>query len=171
MAWLETLLNDPVGQSLLNTQLQSVNFVVSQTEFWRADISPRLNWQVVQFRCDEISRLPEEPGLYAFVARIPFEGLPLHGWVMYIGQTGDGNSGATLRRRFRQYLRDKGVSERPAIYYMLNAWDDCLEFFYAPEPSRKDELKELETRLLGAFRPPFSDRTYPAAFMSPRHAF
>lgn len=113
-----------------------------------------------------------EPGLYAFVVRIPFDGLPPHGWVMYIGQTGGGKSGATLQSRFGEYLANKKKPKnRPKVYYMLNAWDGSLAFYFAPEINRKERLEELETQLLGAFRPPFTDRTYPASYMSPGNAF
>lgn len=170
MHWTETLMRDPVGAVLVEN-LKAPRFIVSPTEFYRADIVPRLTWKSVKFAPGAKKGVPEEPGLYAFVVRIPFDGLPPHGWVMYIGQTGDGSSAATLRGRFGQYLRDKRVCKRAAIFFMLNAWDGDLEFFYSPLPARKADLENLETQLLGAFRPPFTDRTYPAAFMSPRHAF
>jgi hypothetical protein len=90
---------------------------------------------------------------------------------MYIGQTGDGASSATLRSRYGQYLRDQRVCKRAMVFLMLNLWDGHLEFFFTPQPRRKADLETMETQLLGAFRPPFTDRTYPASYMSPRHAF
>lgn len=171
MSWIDALKKDPVGASLIETQTHRATFVISPSEFQRADIVPRLVWKSVKFTTAGKNGVPKEPGLYAFVVSIPFDGLPPHGWVLYIGQAGDGSSAATLRSRFGQYLRDKRVPNRAAIYYMLNAWDGSLDFFFAPLPTRKAELENLETQLLGAFRPPFTDRTYPAAFMSPRHAF
>lgn len=164
-------MNDPVGASLVDTNLRAVSFIISPTEFHRANLTPKLAWQSVKFSSTAQKSIPEEPGLYAFVVRIPHDGLPPHGWVMYIGQTGDSASAATLRSRFGQYLRDKKKPKRPTIFYMLNAWDGSLDFYYTPLPSRKAELVKLETELLGAFRPPFTDRTYPASYMSPRHAF
>ena len=171
MDWIETLRKDPVGASLIDTQTQSANFVISPAEFHRADVNPRLSWRSVKFAPSAKSKVPEQPGLYAFVVRIPFDGLPTHGWVMYIGQTGDRTSKATLRSRFGQYLGDKKKAKRPKVFYMLNAWDGSLEFFYAAEPGRKADLEKIETALLGAFRPPFTDRTYPASYMSPSNAF
>ena len=94
---------------------------------------------------------------YAFVVRIPHAGLPPHGWVMYIGQTGDGTSDATLRGRFGQYLKEKKKFKRARVFFMLNAWDGHLEFIYSALPARKAELVNLETQLLGAFRPPFAE--------------
>lgn len=170
MHWSENLLRDPVGAVLIEN-FKAPKFIVSPSEFHRADVVPRLAWKSVKFGAAAKGSIPEEPGLYAFVVRIPFDGLPPHGWVMYIGQTGDGTSSATLRSRFGQYLRDKRVCKRAMVFLMLNLWDGHLEFFFTPLPSRKAELEALETQLLGAFRPPFTDRTYPAAYMSPRHAF
>lgn len=171
MNWIDQLRKDPVGAGLVDTNLRAAMFIVSPPEFRRADITPRLAWQSVKFAPGAKKSVPEEPGLYAFVVRIPYDGLPPNGWVMYLGQTGDGTSQATLRGRFGQYLSDKRRCKRPAIFYLLNAWDGHLEFFYTPLPTRKADLEHLETQLLGAFRPPFTDRTYPAVYMSPRYAF
>lgn len=169
---MDKLLNDPAGASLIDTQTRSATFTISPPEFGRADISPRLQWQSVKFSPASKRMIPTEPGLYAFVVRIQHEGLPPNGWVMYIGQTGDGASSATLRSRFGQYLQNKEKPRgRPKVFFMLNAWDESLEFFFAPEPGRKMQLEQLETELLGAFRPPFTDRTYPASYMSPSNAF
>ncbi|MGQ3050901.1 MAG: hypothetical protein ACT6S0_03865 [Roseateles sp.] len=170
MHWTEALLKDPVGAGLLDN-MRSPSFIISPGDFHRADITPRMNWNSVKFEASQQANLPTDPGLYAFVIRVGFPGLPPNGWVLYIGQTGDGASRGTLRARFGQYLKDKKKPKRLSIFLMLNAWDGALEFFYAPLPGRKADLVKLETELLGAFRPPFTDRTYPAAYMSPRHAF
>lgn len=172
MSWTDTLSKDPAGASLLDTQTRSATFIISPREFSRANIRPPLSWKSVSFAPSSKGKVPQEPGLYAFVVRIQFPGLPMHGWVLYIGQTGHGSSGATLRSRFGQYLDNKRKPRgRHKVFYMLNAWDGSLEFFYAPEPARKAQLKKLETQLLGAFRPPFTDLTYPAAYLSPSNAF
>ena len=169
---MDELLKDPAGASLIDTQTRSATFTISPPEFKRADITPRLNWSSVKFGPTSKRTVPLEPGLYAFVVRIAHAGLPPNGWVMYIGQTGHGTSRATLRSRFGQYLDNrKKPKGRHKVFYMLNAWAGSLEFYFAPEPSRKAQLKALETELLGAFRPPFTDLTYPAAFMSPSNAF
>ena len=170
MHWSEKLLRDPVGAVLLEN-FKAPRFIISPTEFHRADFNPRLAWHSVKFAKAAQGSIPQEPGLYAFVVRIPFDGLPPHGWVLYIGQTGDGASGADLRSRYGQYLRYQRVSKRAMVFLMLNLWDGHLEFFFTPQPSRKADLVTMETQLLGAFRPPFTDRTYPASYMSPRHAF
>lgn len=172
MSWRDTLLNDPAGAAMIDNQDYSVNFIVCPTQWHLAEILPLLSWNSVKFEPGQKQHVPTDPGLYAFVVRIPYLGLPAHGWVMYIGQTGDGNSHKTLRQRFGEYLHNKKTGKRrPKIFYLLNAWDGHLEFFYAPLPDRKSELVNLETNLLGAFRPPFTDRTYPATYMSPSHAF
>jgi hypothetical protein len=169
---MDDLMKDPAGASLIDTQTRSAKFTISPPEFKRADIVPRLNWQSVAFSPSSKALIPLEPGLYAFVVRVPHAGLPPNGWVMYIGQTGDGTSSATLRSRFGQYLENKKTPKgRPKVVYMLNAWDGNLEFYFAPERTRKAQLEKLETELLGAFRPPFTDRTYPASYMSPSNAF
>lgn len=171
MTWLDKLRNDPAGAAMIDNQVYSINFIVCPTHWHLAEIVPQISWSSVKFEPGQKHHVPTAPGLYAFVVRIPYLGLPTHGWVMYIGQTGDGSSYKTLRQRFGEYLHNKKNNRRPKIFYLLNAWDGQLEFFYTPLPNRKSELVNLETSLLGAFRPPFSDRTYPATFMSPSHAF
>lgn len=171
MSWHDKLRNDPAGAAMIDNQDYSVNFIVCPTQWHLAKIEPQLSWDSVKFEPAQKHKVPNEPGLYAFVVRMPYLGLPHHGWVMYIGQAGDGNSKKTLRDRFGDYFFDKEHPRRPKLYWLLNAWDSHLEFFYAPLPNRKSELITLETNLLGAFRPPFTDRTYPATYMSPSHAF
>jgi len=171
MSWRDKLRNDPAGAAMIDNQDYSVNFIVCPTHWGLAEIDPQLSWNSVKFDPGQKHRVPTDPGLYAFVVRIPYLGLPVHGWVMYIGQTGGGDSLKTLRQRFGEYLHSKTSNRRPRIFYLLNAWDGHLEFFYAPLPDRKTELVNIETNLLGAFRPPFTDRTYPATYMSPSHAF
>lgn len=171
MSWQDNLRNDPAGAALLDNQLQSVNFIISPAGWHLADIAPRAQWRSVKFEKTKKDQVPDEPGLYAFVVKIPYEGLPPHGWILYVGQSGHGTSTNTLKERFGEYFHDKEHSRRPKVYYFLNAWDGHIEFHFASLPGRKAELLELETKLLGAFRPPFTDRTYPATYMSPAHAF
>lgn len=171
-AWIEKLLNDPVGATLVENQLFSASYIVAPRSWPRADIEPRMRWASVKFEKANRATVPEEPGLYAFVSRIPYDGLPPHGWVMYVGQAGDGSSENTLRKRFMSYFHHKEhSSKRAKIFWFLNLFDGHLEFFFTPLPDRKHQLEALETQLLGAFRPPFTDRTYPATAMSPSHAF
>lgn len=165
------MLNDPAGASLVANQLYSVNFIIHPPSWPEADILPRFAWRSVKFSHDEKKNVPNEPGLYAFVTRLPYDGLPSNAWVMYIGQAGDGGSSNTLRKRFGAYLNNKKQNRRQRVYWLLNVWDGHLEFFFTALPDRKAELESLETKLLGAFRPPFTDRTYPVTAMSPAHAF
>jgi hypothetical protein len=172
MSWQDVLLKDPAGASLIDNQAYSVNFIVAPAHWHKANVPPLFTWQSVQFDPAERVNVPKDPGLYAFIARIRVGSVPTHGWVMYIGQTGDGTSAGNLRTRFGHYLDNKdAVKGRHRIYFMLNNWDTYLDFFFAPLPHRKNELTKLETDLLDAFRPPFTDRTYSATYLSPRHAF
>jgi len=173
MSWQDLLKNDPVGTALLGNQVFSVKFIISPETWKEAKISPPLStWKCVSFKAATQSKVPEEPGLYAFVAKIPTKGVPPHGWVMYIGQAGNGKSKNTLRKRYGDYLANqKRPMGRSRVFYMLNVWAGHLDFFFVPLPSRKMELTKLETKLLDAFRPPFTDRTYSATFLSPGHAF
>lgn len=172
MSWQDALKNDPAAAPLIDNQMYSVNFILAPTYWHHADIKPPLAWQSVKFLASKKKDVPLEPGLYAFVVKIPFSGTPNHGWILYIGQAGDGSSSNTLHARFGDYLANKNALKgRARVYYMLNNWDTHLEFYYSPLPTRKHELVQLETRLLDAFRPPFTDRTYTATYLSPSHAF
>jgi DNA sulfur modification protein DndB len=164
--WMETLSKDPVGAALMGKKLLTVSFTIDSESWVNADMTPPFQWDSVEFKKANAKDVPTEPGLYAFVLRLPYDGLPPHGWVMYIGESGHGDSKHNLRERFKNYHAEQKKFKRAQTFFMLNAWKDKLLFFYTKLPSRKHELKDLETKLLDAFRPPYSRGGYSASLIS-----
>jgi len=169
--WIEELSKDPVGAALIEKKLLNVSFTIDSKSWANADITPPFHWDSVEFNEANAKDVPTEPGLYAFVLRLPYAGLPSHGWVMYIGESGHGKSKHNLHKRFLNYLAEQKQYKRTSTYFMLNAWKNQLLFFYTELPSRKHELKNLETKLLDAFRPPYSRGGYSATLFAPQAAF
>ncbi|GAC1466398.1 MAG: hypothetical protein NVSMB70_12030 [Chamaesiphon sp.] len=169
--WMEQLSKDPVGAALMEKKLLSITFTLDPTTWENADISPPFEWNVVEFNEANLKAVPENPGLYAFVLRLPYAGLPPHGWVLYIGESGHGTSSHNLRKRFKNYHDEQKKFKRQNTFFMLNAWKDQLLFYYTELPSKKSQLKDLETKLLDAFRPPYSRGGYSASLNKPQAAF
>lgn len=169
--WITKLSKDPVGAALIGKKLLTAEFTIDPESWASADITPPFLWKHVEFKESNVDSVPEAPGLYAFVLKLPFDGLPPHGWVMYIGQSGHGKSKHNLRKRFMNYHAEQKKFKRIQTYFMLNAWKGKLLFFYTELPSRKHELETLETKLLDAFRPPYSRGGYSASLSAPQAAY
>lgn len=75
MSWRDKLRNDPAGVAMIDNQHYSVNFIVCPTHWHLADIAPQLSWNSVKFELGQKPHVPQEPGLYAFVAHIPSKGI------------------------------------------------------------------------------------------------
>lgn len=162
---------DPAAEQVVVNKIYKVEFVINPFAWVATDIEPHWVWDYVPFAQDSHQHLPDEPGLYAFVMQVPFEGVTPHGWVLYLGETGDGLSAHTLKKRFKDYWREREGNKRLDIHVMLNAWDTDLRFYYLALPSEKHRLKQIETRLLDTFKPPFTKQGYSAQAQSPQNAF
>ena len=125
-----------------------------------------LDWKCVKFEKDNANQIPTEKGVYAFFIEPKIANFPLHGYLIYIGQTGH-ESKRHLRKRFGDYLQEKKRPKRPRITLMLNLWEDYLYFYYAKVDPTQTDLKELETKLLDTFTPPFVKQGYSAHLAAP----
>ena len=122
-----------------------------------------LDWDVVPFRPERRDDVPEEPGLYAFVVSSDHPKLPPHAYVLYVGQSGHGDSQHNLKKRFGDYLRDqRNGGGRPAVCRMLIEFKDDLKFYFAAMPNAKAELEDVETKLLSAIVPPVNQNDFEA---------
>ena len=113
-----------------------------------------LNWRCVKFEKDNRSHIPSRKGIYAFFVEPRIANFPSHGYLMYIGQTGQ-DSNHNLRKRFGNYLSKSESKRRRRIKYMLNKWKGYLYFYYAEIDPDQINLKQLEQILLDTFTPPF----------------
>lgn len=129
-----------------------------------------LAWQKLRF-CDvSHPSIPKERGIYAFTLELSPSKLPMHGYILYIGITGD-DSNANLYKRYAQYLLQlKNENGRPAVFTMLHDWADDLFFNFVPLSDKKIDLAKLETDLLNALIPPVNKRDMDATITAVKAA-
>lgn len=130
---------------------------------WRKFTSSHpLVWQRVKFEDASRDGVPTERGIYVFTMEVGGLGLPAHGYILYVGITGD-EGNATLRSRYGQYLRNL-VNEdgRPAVVYMLMNWSDDLYFNYVPIPDKAVDLAQIERSFINSVIPPVNKRDFDA---------
>lgn len=122
---------------------------------WREFKSPvPLPWQKLPFDIASKTKVPKERGLYVFTLEAPDCPLPQHGYIMYVGHTGN-TSAATLRSRFGQYLDDlRRQSGRSRVYYMLERFKGDIFFSFVSISDRAVDLKKIEVSLINSVAPP-----------------
>jgi hypothetical protein len=114
------------------------------------------DWEEHQFLSSEAGNIPNEPGLYTFVIQPNVANHPSCSYLMYLGKT------KKLRRRFRDYLREKRLEiGRPKVVNLLNKYPYHTCFCYAVVED-SSILTEMEKALLGAFVPPINKEQFPA---------
>lgn len=117
-----------------------------------------LTWTKVRFEDANHAHIPQERGIYAFTLALEPSDLPGHGYILYVGITGDDSRG-TLQSRYSQYLGHlRRQDGRPKVYYMLERWRGDLFFSFIPIPDRSLSLAKLESALLSAVKPPVNQR-------------
>jgi hypothetical protein len=106
-----------------------------------ADYYKGRKWEVVKFT-DPPPVLPDEPGIYMFVAGPYCGGLTDHSYIFYVGKA------TSLKRRYPEYLIEKaggGSNPRERVVLFLNHFDGYLQFHYTLVP--KEELTSAESLL------------------------
>lgn len=118
----------------------------------------RLDWKCVKFEVENISNIPAQAGIYAFVVKFYKDSnrevlFPSHGVIVYGGITGyKESSDRTLRKRFEEYLNEKG--KRMNIYKMIRDWGENLYFFYSEIlPEENVDMLMLEKQFNDAVQP------------------
>lgn len=137
-------------------------FILSPDQWERLDI-PDLNWQHVKFTTDNRTTIPKVRGIYLFMIKFNTEFLPSHGYIAYVGLTGDTNQ-RTLNIRYGDYLRDQIRPKRIHIYELLNKWKNHIYFCYAEVPDMTVELAGIETNLLDSLIPPYNRKDFSGEF-------
>jgi len=127
----------------------------------------KLSWTAVPFGPTTSAGVPTVPGFYCFFVGYPPGGLPPVGYPLYVGKTE-----RTLRRRFGEYLREKNSpSGRGRVRKFLKVFEDEIMFLFAPFHGTAKQVKEIETALHDALRPPYSDVGFSAEVRQKRQAF
>ena len=126
---------------------------------WKTFSSPiPLNWTRVQFGEATRPQIPQVRGIYVFTVEVPNTGLPQHGYILYVGETGN-TSKATLRSRYGAYLSDLRKEEgRPAVFYMLKNWENDLFFNFVEVPDTAIDVKAIQDSFIDALIPPINKK-------------
>ena len=117
-----------------------------------------LDWQKTRFGDASHPSVPRERGIYAFTLELAPAKLPAHGYILYVGITGD-DSDANLYKRFGQYLLSlKNEDGRPAVVYMMKNWSDHLFFNFVSIPNKSINLAKIERAFINSIMPPVNKR-------------
>jgi hypothetical protein len=150
-------------------KLHEVSFRLVPTQLSGFKCAEMLNWKNVQFRQEQAESVPNSRGVYAFIIESAGNGLPPHGYVMYVGKAGDGRH--SLKKRFNDYFQEQKRPKRPRIYRMLTRWHGVLSFYFAQIENPAIELTDIERSLNDALLPPFSRNDFSAGMRKAVNAF
>ncbi len=139
-------------------------FILSPQQWASLKGVPALTWEEVAFSKGNKDDVPEERGMYCFIIKSNSPSLPSHGYIAYIGITGNTSEKRNLRTRYDDYLRDLIHAKRPLIHLMLNVWKDDIYFAYTVIKDKKFKLNDIETKLLDAVIPPFNQNDFSGNF-------
>lgn len=139
-------------------------FVLCPTFMSTKNELPALVWNSIKFN-DANAVLPEQQGVYAFSININHNNLPNNSYILYVGKAGDVTSQNTIKKRFRDYVREKRVQTRPNIHSMLNLWADDLTYHYAEVPNGIS-TGDIEKQLTTIFIPPYNTNDFVAEIRS-----
>jgi hypothetical protein len=118
----------------------------------------KLDWKKIRFDASGRSGIPQERGIYAFTLELASAKLPPHGYILYVGITGD-DSNANLQKRYGQYLLNLANEDgRPAVFYMMNNFKDDLFFNFVALPNPSVDLSKIEKAFINAIMPPVNKR-------------
>ena len=120
----------------------------------------KLTWSRIRFEAANTKLIAQKPGVYAFVIQHDDGNLPAHGYVAYIGETGEDGTVRTLRDRYGDYLRNQQWPKRENIYEMLNKWEPCLYFHFAAVDVAAVDIMQVERLLNDALIPPYNKRDF-----------
>jgi len=137
-------------------------FILSP-EQWQLLNIPRLAWRNVKFSRENKVNIPQVRGIYLFMIKNETNLLPPHGYIAYVGLTGDDRE-RTLNDRYGDYLRDQSRPKRIHIYELLNRWRNDIYFYFAEIPDRAVSLSEIETNLLDSLIPPYNRKDFTGEF-------
>jgi hypothetical protein len=146
-------------------------FYLSMKTWKKFKTNVKLQWHRAEFKRDNHSDIPRERGIYVFLIEQHALKLPPHGYILYVGITGDAESESDLHRRFGEYLRhQEHGTGRPAVVYMLENWAGHLSFYFCPIRNRRTSLSRIERSFINAVMPPVNKRDMEAEITAVRAA-
>lgn len=126
---------------------------------WEAyDRTRTLNWTPVPFASDNATRVPEVPGVYAFVLEHRVGRDMPASFPMYVGM-----STTSIRDRYHKYQAQafRGKVGRPRLDRLFQVWKGYLTFLYVTDLGGVAP-PVLEERLNNALIPPMVKTDYSA---------
>lgn len=94
----------------------SQEFILYPERLMSLSVPVALKWQGIQFSATNKDRISEKRGVYAFMVRHADSNLPPHGYITYIGITGNKSKTRNLRLRFNDYLSEQQRPKRRSIH-------------------------------------------------------
>lgn len=149
----------------------SKRFVIHPDQLMGLTLPTALEWNSLQFNEDNKKGVPEDRGVYAFVVQHNDNNLPCHGYITYVGITGNESKERNLNKRYKDYLRDQKKPKRIHIHEMLTKWKDCIYFYYAAIEDRDIDLSDVEKKLNDAIIPPYSKNDFTAKVKQAKKMF
>ena len=123
-------------------------------KYWENYSPPtELNWNSIHYNKNNIKKLPEEYGVYAFVVKPNIAGMIHCNYLMYIGKA----EKQYLSVRCKQYLQElRKPKPRILISQMLRCWKNHLYLYYATVDDEVVDISDIEAKLLSAYIPPIN---------------
>ncbi len=139
------------------------SFFLDMASWKRFKTKFKLVWDKTRFDVAGRAKVPQERGIYAFTVELVPTKLPPHGYILYVGITGD-DSNANLQKRYNQYLRNlQNEDGRPAVYYMMKNFKNHLFFNFVALPDKAVDLGKMETAFINSVMPPVNKRDLDAS--------
>lgn len=145
-------------------------FFLDMKSWKRFKTKADLDWRKTRF--GEVGRaaVPHERGIYAFTLELAPAKLPQHGYILYVGITGD-DSEANLHKRYNQYLLNlKNEDGRPGVFYMMKNWKDDLFFNFVAIPNKAVDLAVIEKAFINSVMPPVNKQDLEASIRAAKAA-
>lgn len=146
------------------------SFYLSPDRWNNSRVKIPLEWAEIKFEQGSKAQVPDNGGIYAFIVKHPNDHFPPHGFVMYIGITGERGKERTLRDRFGEYLYEKAKNKRVKLHFMLNKYKENLYFNYVALDAHDVDLSQLEIDLNDALVPPVGTKDFSAEIRQLRDA-
>ena len=123
------------------------------------------NWITFAFCQDSVEKIPDKPGVYAFLIQPHIADNLDVSYLMYVGQTS-----RSLKKRFKEYLTEMNSNRgRPKIVTLLQMYQGYL-YFSCITLDNNVSPHDVEEELLKALIPPANDQL-PAEIRSVIKAF
>ena len=152
-------------------QADKRSFYLSPNRWSESKVKIPLDWVEVKFESGNENNVPQKKGIYAFIVKHTNNHFPPHGYIMYVGITGDVSADRTLKKRFKDYLYEQKQNKRPKVHFMLTKYSDNLYFNYVViEDNSSVNLRQIEIDLNDALIPPVGRNDFSAEVKALRDA-